>query len=129
MNIEIQQQLADYEADKIRREQLEHRDVLLSIAAIIKTDEGKKLFKYLFKALDITTVPPVEMKGEELHGYLGHLRAGNSIYKLVCEAASETGAQLIAKIERERYEDKLQQFRIEHGQLKREPGNGSDDIG
>jgi hypothetical protein len=123
---EVQQQLIEFEADRNRRESLEHRDVLLAIAAIIKTDEGKRLFRYLFKTLDVTSLPPDHMDGKILYEYLGFLKAGLSIYKLVCEAASETGASIIAKIERERYEDKLQQFRIESGYLKRERESGSE---
>ena len=48
-----------------------------------------------------------------LHEYLGHLRAGNSIYKLACEADSEIAASLLSKLERERYEHILEQYRIE----------------
>lgn len=107
--------LEEYFQHQERKESIEHRDVLLSIGAIINTDEGAKLFKYLFKNLDVTVLPPKEMDGKELYEYLGFLRAGNSIYKLACEAASETAASLIAKIERERYEDKYEQYRIENG--------------
>jgi hypothetical protein len=60
-------------------------------------------------------LPDKSMEGNILHEYLGFLRAGNSIYKLACEASSETAAHILAKIERERYEDKYEQFRIENG--------------
>lgn len=98
-----------------RKEAIEHRDVLLSIASLIKTDEGQKLFKYLFKSLDVSVLPEPTMDGKMLYEYLGFLRAGNSVYKLACEAASETAASIMAKIERERYEDKYEQYRIENG--------------
>lgn len=109
--------LAEYFTEKERQERLEHRDVLLSIAAIIKTPEGVKLFEYLFKHFEINVLPPRGLKVEDHHEYLGFLRAGNSIYKLGCEAASESIASILAKTERKRYEDKLHQHRIESGEF------------
>lgn len=117
--------LLNYQLEKQRKENLEHRDVLLSIASIIKTDEGIKLFKYLFKSFDVSTLPPTEMEGKILHEYLGFLRAGNSVYKLACEAASETAASIMAKIERERYEDEYEQQRIE-SEFRVNGGSGGD---
>jgi len=104
--------LQEYEIEQERKERLEHRDVLLSIASLIKTDEGQKLFKYLFKNLEVSQVPPQGLEGNQLHEYLGFLRAGNTIYKLACEAASETSASILAKLERERYDDLYEQHRI-----------------
>jgi hypothetical protein len=111
----MSEELDKYYREKQRKEDIEHRDVLLAIAALIKTDEGLKLFKYLFKNLEVTSLPDRSMEGNALHENLGFLRAGNSIYKLACEAASETAAHIIAKIERERYEDLYEQHRIENG--------------
>lgn len=104
-----------YYQEKKRQEAIEHRDVLLAIAAIIKTDEGRKLFKYFFKNLEVATLPDRSLEGNTLHEALGFLRAGNSIYKLACESASETAASILAKIERERYEDLYEQHRLENG--------------
>ena len=109
------EQLSRLEFERNRKEMLEHQNVLLAISAILKTDNGQKLFKYLFKTLDVFEVPAVEMEGKILYEYLGHLRAGNSIYKLASEASSEAAAAIMAKIEREKYEDKYEQFRIEQG--------------
>jgi len=101
--------------ERERKEALEHRDVLLAIASILKTKEGIQLFSYLFKNFDVTSLPERGMQGEELNEYLGFLRAGNSIYKLACEADSETAASLIAKLERQRYADIYEQHRIDNG--------------
>lgn len=111
------QKLKAFFEEKERRERLEHRDVLLSIASLIKTPEGQRLFEYLFKNLDVGILPPKELKGENLHEHLGFLRAGNSIYKLACEAASESAASISASLERKRYEDIYHQYRIESGEF------------
>jgi hypothetical protein len=110
----INEEVLKREQEEIRREQLEHRDVLLAISAIIKTKEGQQLFSYLFKNFEATSLPDRSMEGSTLHEYLGFLRAGNSIYKLACEADSETAASLIAKLERKRYEYLYEQHRTEN---------------
>lgn len=107
--------LKKLEERKIRQEAAEHSEVLLAISAILNTPTGSKLFKYLFKNFEVMTAPPIGMQGMDLHEYLGFLRAGNSIYKLACEANSETTASILAKLERERYADQYEQFRIENG--------------
>jgi hypothetical protein len=107
--------LQKYEIEKRRQEAVEHQNVLLAIASIINTDEGRTLFSYLFKNFEVTTLPDKSFEGNMLHEYLGFLRAGNSIYKLACEAASEQAAQITAKLERKRYDDLLEQFRLENG--------------
>lgn len=107
--------LIKLQQEETRREQIEHRDVLLAIASLIKTKEGNQLFSYLFKNFEATNLPDRTMQGEVLHEYLGFLRAGNSIYKLACEADSEMAASIIAKIERKRYEQIYEQHRIDNG--------------
>lgn len=102
----------EFQKEEERREQLEHRDVLLAIGVLLKLKEGQQLFKYLFKNLEITTAPVQGMEGNELHEYLGFLRAGNSIYKLVCEADADIAASILSKLERERYEHIYEQHRI-----------------
>ena len=98
-----------------RQDGLEHRDVLLAIAALLKRPEGLTLFKYLFKNLDVTKLPEQDMEGNVLHDYLGFLRAGSSIYKLACEADSDIAASILAKLERERYDKAYEQYRLENG--------------
>jgi hypothetical protein len=106
--------LQKFYEDRERREALEHRDVLLAIGVILKSKEGLQLFKYLFKSLEVTCAPDPGMEGNLLHEYLGHLRAGNSIYKLVCEADSEIGGEILSKLERERYNDITEHYRAEN---------------
>ncbi len=96
------------------RERLEHQDALLAIGAIIDTKHGRALFRYLFKNLEVGTLPERFLEGNILHEKLGFLRAGNSIYQLACQAASDTTAQITASIEREKYEDLIQRYNIEH---------------
>lgn len=110
-----EERLAEYLAEKDRQERLEHRDVLLAIGAVIKTKEGQQIFEYLFKHFEIAALPPRHETGEILHEHLGFLRAGNSIYKLVCEAASESAASILAKTERKRYDDAYHKYRIDNG--------------
>ena len=116
----IEELLIKKEQERIRQETLEHRDVLLAISSILKTKEGLQLFLYLFKNLDVTCVPERGMSEKDLHEYLGFLRAGNSVYKLACEADSETAASLLAKLERQRYEVLYEQHRIENGFIEDE---------
>lgn len=99
-----EEKLQKYQLEKERKEQIEHRDVLLAIASILKSNEGQTIFKYLFKNFEVAQTPPIEMQGNILHETLGFLRAGNSIYKLTCEADFEISALLLSKLERERYE-------------------------
>lgn len=107
------QTATEYYAEKLRQESVEHRDALLSIASILQTKEGEKLFKYLFKNFEVANLPPKGMEDKELHEYLGYLRAGNSVYKLVCEADANIAASILSKLERERYDHKLEEYRIE----------------
>lgn len=104
--------LEEFYREKDRREHLEHRDVLLAIGVILKQKEGLQLFSYLFKNLEVATVPPQGMEGVELHEYLGHMRAGNSIYKLACEADFEIAAKILAEIERIKYDDIITEYRL-----------------
>ena len=90
--------------DEERLEAVEHRDVILNIRAVLKTDSGRNFVKYLFKNLEVTGVPPMGMEGCLLSDKLGFLRAGNSIFKIICEANFEIAGKLVAQNEREEYE-------------------------
>ena len=104
----------DYYEELRRQESIEHQDALLAIASVIKTSQGEKLFRYMFKNFEVANLPDRNLKGDDLHEYLGFLRAGNSIYKLVCEADSDVAGSILSKLERERYEHKLAEHRIEN---------------
>lgn len=103
----------EYYNEKARQESIEHRDALLAIASILQTKEGEKLFRFLFKNFEVNNLPERNLKGDDLFECLGFLRAGNSIYKLVCEADAEQAASILSKLERERYDNKLEEYRIE----------------
>lgn len=107
--------LVDYYKEEKRIEDVEHRDVLLAIGVLLKSAEGIQLFAYLFKSLDVATLPERGLEGNDLHDHLGFLRAGNSIYKLVCEADPEIAASILSKLERKRYERLYEQHRIDSG--------------
>lgn len=86
-----------------RKEATEHRDVILAIQWVLGTPEGKTFFKYLFKNLEVGVLPPVGSEGNYLMDKIGFLRAGNSVFKIACEAAPEVAAEILAKLEKERY--------------------------
>ena len=115
MNLtEKEKELEEYLQQQELREHLEHRDVLLAIGVLIKQKEGLQLFKYLFKSLEVATVPDAGMEDKELHDLLGFLRAGNSIYKLVCEADFTIAASIISELEREKYNGLCERHRLEN---------------
>ena len=107
--------LQEYEERQYLDDQKLSQDALGAVTKILKTEEGRILFTYLFKNLDVLCVPEQDMKGELLQEYLGFLRAGNSIFKLASSADSETSARILAQLERDRHADKLNRFRIESG--------------
>lgn len=89
--------------DEQRKAAQEFRDVILAIQWVLNTPEGKTFFKYLFKNLEVGILPPVGSEGNYLMDKIGFLRAGNSVFKIACEAAPEVAAELLAKLEKERY--------------------------
>ncbi len=88
-------------------ERTEHANALRNIDTIMSTPAGRGFMKYLFKHLDVCEMPEFGLQGEILHDRLGFLRAGNSIYKIACEANFEVAAQLMAQIEKEKYAQKI----------------------
>lgn len=91
------------ELDRERKEALEHRDVLLALRAILPTENGRMVFKYLFKCLQVNELPAKGVDGFLLHDTLGFLRSGREVFKLAAEANTEVAAQLMAEIEKENY--------------------------
>jgi hypothetical protein len=83
----------------------EHRDVLLHLRVVLNTNEGREVFKYLFKHLEVGNLPQPGMEPIEQADVLGKLRAGNSIFKMVSEANHIVAGDLLAKIEKERYDE------------------------
>lgn len=93
---------------------LKHRDVILNIRAILATKSGMEFFKYLFEVFGVTDLPELGLEGQLLFEQLGFLRAGKSIFKLVAEADFAIAGQLLAKTEKEKYDDIYKEF--ENGQ-------------
>lgn len=85
------------------KEAQEHRDVLLALKAILASPQGKILFRYLFKNLDVACVPEQGLDGAMLMERIGFLRTGNEIFKLACEADAKTSSEILCEVERERY--------------------------
>lgn len=85
-----------------RKEALEHRDILDSIAVVMSMSHGRKFIKYLFKSFSVGEFPPVGLKGEDLLEFMAFLRAGNEIYKIVLEACPDLTGNLITTMEKER---------------------------
>lgn len=107
--------MMEFENRIANQELIEAHKVRLAITEVLKTDEGRRIFSYLFKTLDVLELPDQSLEGNLLYEYLGFLRAGNSIYKLACEADVEITASLMAKIEREKYDRLYERNRIENG--------------
>lgn len=84
---------------------LKHRDVILNIRAVLATKSGTEFFGYLFEVFGVTDLPSVGLEGQLLFEQLGFLRAGKEIFKLVAEADFELAARLLAKAEKEKYEE------------------------
>lgn len=85
-------------------ERIEHRDALLNLRALLKCSEGRGFFKFLFKNYSPIDLPPEGVEGTYLHEKLGMKRAFNELWKLAAEADHITSAQLLAEIEKEKYE-------------------------
>lgn len=92
------------DAEELRKEAIEHRDVVLDLRAVLGTPAGMRFIKYLFKSFDVAQMPELGLEGMALFERLGFLRAGNSIFKIASEASFEHSAKLLAEIEKERYE-------------------------
>lgn len=123
-----QEALVKFHNDQNHREHSEHQNVLLALGAILNTKNGKELFSYIFKNFDVTGMPEQGLQGNDLHEYLGFLRAGNSLFKLASEASSEVAATLLANTERRRYDNQREQYRIENGIGFNDDEDGSDGI-
>lgn len=85
-------------------ERIEHRDALLNLRAVLKTNEGRGFFKFLFKNYSPIDLPPEGVEGTFLHEKLGMKRAFNELWNLACEADHMTSALILAEVRKENYE-------------------------
>jgi hypothetical protein len=88
------------------REALEHRDVVNALQAIMKSEVGRKLVKYMFKSFDVGIVPEFGLEGNMLHDRIGFLRAGQSFFQIACEAEPMVAGEMLAALEKERYHER-----------------------
>ncbi len=93
-------------------EAIEHRDALLAIRAILKSQHGFEFFKYLFKYIGILDLPDIGLEGPIVFEQLGKLRAARSVWKLVAEADPEIAGQILARVEKDEYERIYKQANI-----------------
>lgn len=94
----------EQELEEERLAAVEHRDVITALADLLENKSGQILIKYLFKNFQVGELPPFGLEGLELHDQLGFLRAGNAVYKIACEANFNKAGEILAKIEKEKYE-------------------------
>lgn len=113
-NLTPSERLEKHQEEVERRELLEHQQAISSINYILQSPEGKKFFKYLFKTLDVTGLPDIDIPPDKLQGDLGFLRAGRSIYQLACQADPETSALLLTNLEREKHDNANELRTIQH---------------
>lgn len=99
-----------FESEKLEKdleikERLEHRNVILALQAILNSPSGRVLFSYLFKHFEVAQPVEFGIEGAHLHERLGFLRAGNSVFKLASEADHAVAAEILTKIEKDRYDE------------------------
>lgn len=97
-----------YKSESVEEEErkaaIEHRDMLLDLRFILGTEAGQRFFKYLFRNFDVAQMPEQGLEGITLHERMGFMRAGNALFKIASEANFEVAANILAHIEKERYD-------------------------
>ncbi len=97
--------------EQVRKEALEHGNMLLALRAILATEHGRTFFKYLFKTFQVNELPAQGVDGMMLHDTLGYLRSGRAIFKIAAEANAIVAAELLAQNEKEAYDELMAQNR------------------
>jgi len=110
--LDIQKKQEQFFANQELKERVEHREALIAINSFIQTEQGKKFFYYLLKNFNVLDTPDEDLEDKKLYEALGFWKAGNSIFKLMCEANAEEAALLLAKKERDNYEYKRQLYEL-----------------
>lgn len=88
-----------------RQEFIEHQKVVGDLQAILATKSGRGFFKYLLKTLDLTELPKPGMDEDLKNEYLGFLRAGREILRLVSQANPSVAGTILMEIEKEKYDE------------------------
>lgn len=81
--------------------------MLLALRAVLATDQGQKVFKYLFKTLQVNELPAKGLDGTQLHDTLGYLRSGREVFKIAAEADTFVTTRLMVEVEKENYAELL----------------------
>jgi hypothetical protein len=80
---------------------------LQDLKSVLASAAGRRLFKYLFKHLEVAELPMMGLEGLLLMDKMGFLRAGNAIFKLAAEADAQAAASILAEKEKELYAQRL----------------------
>ena len=80
----------------------EYEEVLNHIKVVCATVSGRKFIKYLFKTLDVGTIPDHSLPEAALRDQLGIMRAGMSIFELISIIEPEVAGNLLSQILKER---------------------------
>lgn len=93
----------------------EHQKTVEDIQTILASHAGRRFVKYLFKHLGVAVIPPQGLTGELLADQLGVLRAAQTVFKITAQADALAAGQILAELEKERYEELLAETRTENG--------------
>lgn len=88
------------------REAIEHRNMLIDLQTVLDSVAGRRFIKYVLKSFDVGEMPPQGLEPAMLSEYLGLLRAGNAIFKIVAQASPQHAGMMLAEIEKEKYDAK-----------------------
>lgn len=83
--------------------QKEHEMMLTNLRSILKLSEGKAFAKYLIKHFGVGEYPQPGIDKDLLLEIMGFSRAGESIFAILAQADPITTGQLMAEIQREKY--------------------------
>lgn len=82
-------------------EEIKHRALLSSIQILLGFPAGKVFIKHLLDSFYFGKIVPVGLYNEQLLDYVGHQRAGVSIYQICMEAQPELTGKLLTEMQKE----------------------------
>ena len=89
--------------DNKEASQKEHETMLSNLKSILTRSEGKQFAKYLMKHFAVGEYPAPGIDKDLLLEIMGFSRAGESIFSILAQADPITTGQLMAEIQREKY--------------------------
>lgn len=96
--------MSKFEFELERRQAARDHDAVMDLRAILVTSYGRRFFKYIFDTFDVGEYPEIGTENDILRDQLGFLRAGKSLFSLAAQANPEVTGQIMAEVEKERYE-------------------------